>query len=246
MSFNLVDEEKHLFSTRLVGIASSYLGENESEVYEALNDIAPAVVAGIAEKASTVDGADTIARLAKEQYYAGIVNYTETFFTNDGEKLLDNGERLLGNLFGDKLDATSRIIANHSGVKPHSTTTLLSMAAPLALGLLGKHAENNNLDSNGVAFLLTSQKESIKQALPAGLNLANMFNLPDDEDAKKNNPAITGNRKKPGIFRWLLPFLILGLSVVFFAGKSCNRTGESLSVETQSIKNNTSALQAII
>ncbi len=177
MSFNLIDAAKGLFTNDLVGKASAYLGESENTVVKAIGGIIPSLLGGVADKAtSSHDGAVAVTNLAKESDSAGFLGNLGGFFDNDGGGMLSKGAGLLSNLFGQgKTDMLSTVISQFSGAKSSSITSLLSMAAPAILGMLGKHANTNNLSADGLASMLSSQKDNIAGALPPGLNLSSLF-----------------------------------------------------------------------
>ena len=177
MSFNLIEAAKGLFTNDLVNKASSYLGESENTIVKAIGGIIPSLLGGVADKAtSSHDGAVTVTNLAKESDSAGFPGNLAGFFDNDGGGLLNKGAGLLSNLFGQgKTDMLSTVISQFSGAKSSSISSLLSMAAPAILGMLGKHANTNNLSADGLASVLASQKDNIANALPSGLNLSSLF-----------------------------------------------------------------------
>ena len=51
------------------------------------------------------------------------------------------------------------------------------MAAPAALGVLGKHIANAHLDASGVSSMMDSQKERFLSAVPAGLHHSDSLGL---------------------------------------------------------------------
>lgn len=177
MSFNLIEAAKGLFTNDLVNKASAYLGESENTVVKAIGGIIPSLLGGVADKAtSSHNDAVAVTNLAKETDSEGFPGNLGNFFDNDGGGLLSKGAGLLSNLFGQgKTDMLSTVISQFSGAKSSSITSLLSMAAPAILGMLGKHANTNNLSADGLASMLSSQKANITNALPSGLNLGSLF-----------------------------------------------------------------------
>jgi outer membrane protein OmpA-like peptidoglycan-associated protein len=129
------------------------------------------------------------------------------------------GTNLLSGLFGGKSSMLSNLIAGFAGIKPSSTTSLLSSLAPLALGVIGKHAISNNLDARGLGNLLSSQKDNITKALPAGLNLSGLFG-----DAASKVQAVKEPEQSSGLPKWLLPLLLVvaGAALLFYLFRSCN------------------------
>lgn len=225
MSFNLIDAAKGLFTNELIGKASSYLGESESGISKALSGIVPSVLGGLVDKAtSSSEGAATIANLAKESSNEGFLGNLSGFL-GGGDSLLSKGAGLLSGLFGDaKSNLLSTLISQFSGVKSSSASSLLSMAAPAVLGLLGNHAKTNNLDAGGLASLLSSQKSSILNALPSGLSLGSVFTGWGAGDAVSSATSAVHNttsnikhhaeevvEEGGSALKYLLPLLLLAL-----------------------------------
>jgi outer membrane protein OmpA-like peptidoglycan-associated protein len=177
MSFNLIDAAKGLFSNELIGKATSYLGESENTVTKAISGIIPSLLGGVTEKATAShEGAQTITNLAKESDNAGFLGNLGGFFEGDSGGLMSKGAGLINSLFGEgKASMLSNVISQFSGAKSSSISSLLSMAAPAILGMLGKHVSNNNLNSDGLAAMLSSQKSNVANAIPAGLNLSSIL-----------------------------------------------------------------------
>lgn len=98
------------------------------------------------------------------------------FFTADSGNFLSSGAGLLGGIFGEgKTNMLSNLLSQFSGAKSTSISSLLSMAVPAILAMLGKHASTNNLSSDGLASMLAGQKGNIASAMPAGLNVGSLF-----------------------------------------------------------------------
>ncbi len=245
MSFNLLDSAKGLITNELVSKASSYLGESESNVSKAIGGILPSLIGGLTEKVASTEGASTISKLAVEAHNSGLVNNLGGFFSNDTNKSsLGNMTGILSSLFGEnKFSMLTNVLSNFSGVKSSSANSLISMAGSAILGLLGKHFVSNNMNSSGLASLLSSQKGSLLKAMPAGLNLSNVFsgfntNASDDVKYISKKVSKTG---KSGT-SWFLPLLLLGAALLafwYFFGKGCNSNNTTITDVTDSLKSKT-------
>jgi outer membrane protein OmpA-like peptidoglycan-associated protein len=229
MSFNLLDSVKGLISNELIGKAASSLGESESSVTKAMSGIVPSVLGGLVSKATGGgDGASSILDMAKSAAGSGILGNLGNLFGGGGNSsLLSSGASMLSGLFGDKIGGIASLISNFAGIKQSSASSLMSMAAPAALGLLGKHASDNNLSAGGLGSLLASQKDSIMKALPAGLgSLGSMLGLGSAASAVSSvTSAAThhATEKASGGVKWLWPLLLLllGGGLLWYFGKGC-------------------------
>lgn len=220
MSFNLLDSVKGLFTNDLIAKAGNVLGESESGVQRAIAGAIPAVLAGILNKAGSGD-AGGILNMATNAANSGILSNIGNFF---GGNFLTSGTDMLKGIFGNHTDDVSNTVASYAGIRPSSATSLMSLAAPAALGSLGKHAETTNMSASGLLSFLNTQKDSILNAIPSGLNLAGALGLSSlGSIGNKLSGALTGltgslrdmpgrmqtTATRPGGNRWVLPLLIV-------------------------------------
>jgi len=247
MSLNLIESVKGLFTNELIGKASAMLGESESSVNKAIGGIVPTVLSGLLSKSSSGDGAAGILNMAKEAAGSSILSNLGGLLGGEGGGNLNGILNMASGLFGDKLGGIGKLISGFSGIKESSASSLLGMVAPAALGFLGKHATNNNLNAAGLSSLLSSQKDNIMSAIPAGLNLSGL-GLGDmsakfkDTSRAVNSKATTAakyaSHKNDSGMKWVMPLLLIAvaaLAIWFFAGKGCNAktdTGVTEAVDT--------------
>ena len=238
MSFNLLDAAKGLFTNELVSKASSFLGESEGGVTKAINGILPAVISGITQRASSADGAAGILNMATEQHQSGLLDNISGFLGGDNGSMLTKGAGLLSGLFGDKVGGITSLISNFAGIKGSSVTSLLGMAAPMVLGLLGKHASTTGLNASGLASMLSSQSGAVAGAMPAGLNLSSVFSGAAGKATAAVHTATSSakyaaeeiSENTGGPLKWLLPVLALALAAAaawYFMGKGCGKNDGS-------------------
>jgi len=226
MAFNLLDTVNSLFNNDLVNKAASSLGESEGGIKKAISGIVPSVLAGLLNKAgSGGNAADGIFSLAKDAAGSGILDNLAGMLgggTNSGR--MPGLLNMASSIFGDKLGVVGNLISNFAGIKASSASSLINMAAPAALGAIGKHASDNNLNAGGVASMLASQKDNILSALPSGLGLTSALGLGSLGDIGNKFTGVTDDvtrNAKKGM-GWLLPLLIgvvaIGLLIYFMRG----------------------------
>ena len=161
MEFNLLDIVTNLFTSNIISKAASSLGESEGSIQKAISGAVPAVLTGILNKAgSGVDASANILNMAKEASGSGILNNPGRFIGGGNETGGKSGLlSMAASLFGDKLGNINSMIANFSGIKLSSASTLINMTTPVALGVIGNHASANKLNARGLLQMLISQKD---------------------------------------------------------------------------------------
>lgn len=226
MSFNLIDAARGLFTNELVSRASSTLGESESGISKAMTALIPTVLSGVINKASSSDGANAIAQMANEQHQSGVLDNIGGLLSGGGSGV----SGLLSGLFGNKTDMIGNLVSNFAGVKSSSTSSLLSLAAPAIMSLIGKHASSNNLNASGLASFLGGQKSAVESALPAGFSLSSLFGGASAAGSTVSHAASTASQyveeKKSGM-GWLLPVLLLAAiaAAALYFTKGCKGDG---------------------
>jgi len=244
MSFNLLDTVKSLFTGNVISHAASSLGESEGSIEKALSGAIPSVLAGLVSKANNHDGAAGILDMAKQAAGSGILNNISDFFGNNSGNLTGKAAEMLKGLLGDKAGSIAGLVANFAGIKHSSSSTVLSIVAPVALSALGKHANENNLDTNGIMSFLSGQKAAVINALPSSLSaVAGLFGA----GAASSAPHITTSAHAAddtatadnGGMKFLLPLLLailaVALGIYFFKGCGSSIKSEAVTTDTAAV-----------
>ncbi|GAB2451433.1 hypothetical protein GCM10011375_36900 [Hymenobacter qilianensis] len=175
MSQNLLELVQSYFSGDTVRQTSTALGENESSVGKALRSVVPLVLGGLFARSQQPGGNAELFDLSRQTHSSGILNNPGTLVGGMGSSsttapasdggLLNKGAEMLRSVFGSNYTSAVDGMSQQAGVRNSTTSSLMGMATPVILGLLGKHAADNNLDSTGFGNYLSSQRSSIMGAL---------------------------------------------------------------------------------
>jgi OmpA-OmpF porin, OOP family len=244
-TFNLLDMAKSYFNNELVSKASSSLGESEGGISKAISALLPSVIGGLSDKASSgTDGAASVAKMATEQHESGILGSIGNFLHHDSNSsLLSQSSGLISSLFGNggQSNMLTTLISSFAGVKGSSVGTIMSMAVPTILGLLGRHTAENNIPVSGLASMLGEQKKSAMSMLPAGFSLSSLTGGASSAAASVSNTAHAAysnvEEKASGGMKWLLPVIILGALAVgayYLFSKGCNKPDDAVTATTGS------------
>jgi OmpA-OmpF porin, OOP family len=232
MSLNLLDSLKGLITPDLISKASSALGESESGISKATSAILPTLLSGLVNKSEDSNVMGSVMDLVKQSS-----SNSDSILSNLGGLLTNNSSTsgisssLLSMLFGGKLSSITDLISNVSGVKSSSANSLISMAAPMLLGYLGK----SNTSLSGLTSILNSQKDSILAAAPAGLSSLMGFanSTPTSTNKTGASYSTETNSSGSGMPKWLLPLLLAvgALALLYFLTKGCNKTEVDATVD---------------
>jgi hypothetical protein len=169
MSLNILDLVKDQVSGHLAKEASNYLGESENAVSKALGGMMPALLGSMIQKSSSNTGAQGIMDLLGKLDLGSLSNIAGLFGggSTNVNGLHNSGGGIVDMLLGGKSKALIDTIAGISGMKSESSSTLLKMAAPLLMGVIGKQVQGKGLSA--LTSLLSGQKSFVNAAMPAGL-----------------------------------------------------------------------------
>lgn len=228
MAINIVDILKSQIGGQIAGQFGKQFGENEQAVKTGVEAMIPTVLGGLLKQVSSPGGAQKLDKTLGEGGYDGSLldNLTGMFSGGGAESTTKKGGELVSMLFGDKAAMLGPIFAKLTGMKSGSVMSMLTMVAPIVMSFLGKQKQTMGLDANGLAGLITSQKDSIVAAMPPGVaDAMGMGSLgiasPAMSHAAPSAPVPTSGGG--GLAKVLIPLALLaavgyGAYVYIFAG----------------------------
>ncbi len=248
MGINVLELLKGQMGNMVVEKAAQYLGEDAGAAGKAMSAILPSVLGGVMNQATNISGATNLLNMLSNGGHDGSIFSNLGSLLGGGsatQGLVNAGSGIVKGLFGDKVGSIVDFIAKFAGVKSSSASSLLGMAAPLVMGMIGK--QSAGLGASGLMKLLGGQSDFIKAALPAGmgsvLGLAGLGGLGSTADAAINsvktqttratesaynttNRVVNDVKEEAGGFNWWPWALLLGISAaaLWFARKGCGTT----------------------
>jgi membrane-bound inhibitor of C-type lysozyme len=211
MSTSLLDGLKSLVTPEFLSGAARNLGETEGAVATGLGAAFPAILAGLVGKAGDSQAMRPLFDLISSPANDGsVIRDPRLALTATPQSPLGAaGSKLLSSVFGGQMSSIGDWISRFAGFRSGSGSSLLGMAAPLVLGLLGNRVRSGGLNLAGLGSLLLGEKDSIMRALPAGLG--SVLGL---KDLGMAVPQV----RAPSTKRWLVPALaVLALVAIVWA-----------------------------
>jgi len=144
------------------GLLSGLIGAQPEQAQTAAQVSLPTLVEALRRNASTPQGAAALAR-ALEQHANDPVDDLPGFLRRADT---DDGNKILNHVFGNQKSAVQNNLAQQTGLDSGQVASLLARLAPLVLGALGQQKRQQNLDSSGVAGLLTSLSGGLQASQP--------------------------------------------------------------------------------
>ena len=231
MAVNLMDLAKTTLTPDMIQKVSALIGESPTNTQKAVDGAIPSVLAGLLNFASsTPEGPARLISLLTQGNYTSLLGNLSGLLGGGSatQDVLKTGKDLLDVIFGGRLGALTDLVANSSGIKSTSASSLLSLIAPLLLGLIGRETASQGLNASSLISLLLGQKDLIARAAPAGLagilGLANLGNLgaglantaprvATESTSVARTRAVEAAREGSAIGRWLIPLLLAGLLI---------------------------------
>ncbi|MGZ8160246.1 MAG: OmpA family protein, partial [Methylobacter sp.] len=181
-----------------------------------LNNAIPSLLAGLVNKGTDMQGANSIFSLLNQRTQEGDLpsNLDTAFSGEEGtNRLLSMGSNLLNSIFGPKTDSVANLITNTSGISKSSSNSLLKLMMPIILAVLGKTVRSEGITSAaGLANFLGRQGDFLRNRLPAGFS--NIFGKAPliSESAKKTyatSPQYVAEEETEDSGKFLPWFLLL-------------------------------------
>ena len=209
MAVNLVELAKGYLTSDVIQKAASFVGESESATQKAMSGILPTLIAAVANQTSTTSGAEKLSRMLDTGKYDGsALNNLGSLF-GGGEttqKAVTQGKDLLSSLFGNKTEGLVDQITRWAGVRTGSASSLLALAVPLIMNLLGRQRATIGQSPSALASLLGEQKSFLSGLLPTGI--ASFLGWTGYETARPREtaPYVEPKRERES---WFVPLLVL-------------------------------------
>ncbi|HXC95600.1 MAG TPA: OmpA family protein [Edaphobacter sp.] len=243
MASTILDSLMGMLSPNVVGPVASQLGESTDTVQRALQAGSASMLAGIAAKAGQPGFMSSIFNLVSSPVntssaLSSLVSNPSSLLPGGSSSPLGSlGSQFMSSIFGSNLSSVTDALSRSTGLGGNKMGTLLSMAAPIVVGVLGQHVRQSGMNATDLGNALKAEAPSFQRFLPAGLGslFGGVTQPAPDAPAKA---AAAGNR-------WLWPLVILALLVLgalwFF-----NRAKEPVSNAVQTAANaGSSAMSAL-
>jgi hypothetical protein len=167
MTDNIVATISEYLTPDIIGKLATASGLDRSMAGEAVSAAVPTILNSLAELVTQPGGARRLMSVISEQT-GDLQSFASSLIAPSQSAA--TGNSILSTLIGGSTPSTiASGIANMLGVSTNAVQTILGLVTPLVLGGLRRVQNARGLDADGLARMLSEQKENITDAIPAGL-----------------------------------------------------------------------------
>jgi len=168
---DLIDLLQSQLSGNVIDQLSNQIGEEKEKTEVATSGIISMLTAALAKNAASPSGASSLASALENDHDGSILdNISDLLGGNMNNNRAANGAGILKHVLGGKQGNAIDVISKMSGLSNNKTGNLMTMLAPIVLGMLGKQKRQNNMDQSGLSDMLSrSVKSATNQRQEMGL-----------------------------------------------------------------------------
>lgn len=223
---SMLDSLRELASPAILSIVTRQTNESESAVSRAFSAAIPAIAATIANRCDDGSFMKEVADLSSRTASDPDPLKSVTRIASQGGVGVDTVTPtggFLSSLFGHNLASMTDSVSNYAGLRSSSAASILSVAAPLVLGYLGRVMRSDNLTTAGLADRLRGMRNQLASAVPIGFEMPEFFHTP----FRASRAAVDDAERRTHVGRetqsWGAPILaligLLGLGgLIWWAG----------------------------
>lgn len=182
---NLFDLLNGHMDDNLIDHLSNQLGgADRQQTATAAQGIMSTLLSGLAKNASSPEGAANLSNALDRDHDGGILSNLMGMLGGQAapeQSSTLNGAGILNHILGDRQGGAVDMISKMSGLDSSKTSNLMSMLAPMVMGMLGQQKRQSGLDVGGLMGLLSNNAQQQQESSNPLLNLANRF-LDQDGD----------------------------------------------------------------
>ncbi|MCB0472946.1 MAG: DUF937 domain-containing protein [Flavobacteriaceae bacterium] len=129
------------------GVAGS-TGQDTQKTNSVLTMALPVLMKAMQRNAATPEGASGLLGALSGKHDGSILdNLGDLFGGGVDQEVTNDGSKILGHVLGSKQQGVEQVIGQKAGIDAGSVANILKVAAPILMGVLGKQARQNNVNS---------------------------------------------------------------------------------------------------
>jgi len=153
-----------LFQSQLTGGVLEQLSQktginNTEDTANAANAVFSTMLGAMSKNASTPEGAEALAGALDRDHDGSILDNVMGYITGSTQPdnpNTTNGAGILNHVLGDQQDGVLGAVSQATNLEPSKLSSMMSMLAPIIMGVLGKAKQTTGADAGGLSNILSS------------------------------------------------------------------------------------------
>ena len=151
---------------QLISGVAGQTGNSTDQTGSVLTMALPLLMGAMKKNASTPEGAQGLMSALSNKHDGGILSDLGSLFGGGvDQSVKDDGAGILGHVLGGKQTQVENALSQKSGMDASTIATILQVAAPILMGMIGQQKQKQNVnDASGMQSLLGGMMGGGKQA----------------------------------------------------------------------------------
>ncbi len=151
---------------QLISGVADQTGNSKDQTGSVLTMALPLLMGAMKKNASTPEGAQGLMSALSNKHNGGILNDLGSLFGGGvDQSVKDDGAGILGHVLGGKQTQVENALSQKSGMDTSTIATILQVAAPILMGMIGQQKQKQNVnDASSMQSLLGGMMGGGKQA----------------------------------------------------------------------------------
>lgn len=153
-----------LFQSQLTGGVLEQLSQktginNTEDTANAANAVFSTMLGAMSKNASTPEGSEALAGALDRDHDGSILDNVMGYITGSAQPdnpNTTNGAGILNHVLGDQQDGVLGAVSQATNLEPSKLSSMMSMLAPIIMGVLGKAKQTTGADAGGLSNILSS------------------------------------------------------------------------------------------
>lgn len=197
---------------------SQQAGVPKEKAQNALPDIMGVLTGALAKNASQESEAKAISDALARDHDGSILNNMSDYIQNYKQA---DGDGILKHVLGSNRPAVEKSLSQKTGLSMGSVGNLLTMAAPIVMGMLGQKQRQQGLDVSSLSNILGQESSQAQSQFPGiGDILGNILGgAGGTQQPQQQTPAPATTKKRSGCATIAIVLVIA--VVVYFGLRAC-------------------------
>ncbi len=148
------------------------IGADPGSTGNAVDAAVPLLLSALAGNAAHPDGARALDTAVRERHDGSLLDNLSGYLQKGAST---DGEGIIRHVLGDRTPHVEAGIGKTTGLDAGKIARLLPILAPIVMAALGRMKQQRGLDANGLATLVTGERERLNESAPGVMGALGRF-----------------------------------------------------------------------